>query len=238
MRLESIPVAMRRGFPNPEAETSPWSSMSNGRVPSIQGTTTEPQVFFGRLSSIISEGLDTGINPLRVIRNDDLVGGPKRFLTLRRIRFGVVFLSFKVMSHVLPFALVNVGPVPPQPTPPPALFPSLVTWSTLESPIYSRSWQSASRSPVFTYLAYVPGAEETADLYRVWIEAIMTCPAVLQDYRGDVGYVFPLKKRCSTISHPCSQPAFLVVAPTPPGMFRHFIALSSQHWILEPEWLI
>ena len=65
----SNPVDIRRGFPNAVGDTSPCTSASNGREPSIAQATQVPLTLTGRPESSIMEGFSTSASPRSRISN-------------------------------------------------------------------------------------------------------------------------------------------------------------------------
>ena len=71
-----------------DRETSACIYSSTGLVPSMEQATTEPEAFSGLPSSIYSEGLGTSESPSAPISNTPIsFVDPKRFFTLRRMRY-------------------------------------------------------------------------------------------------------------------------------------------------------
>ena len=67
--------------------TSAWTSTSSGLVPSIVGTMAEPVADSWRCAKKASDGLETSASPaFPISKMPTSLVGPKRFLTLRRIR--------------------------------------------------------------------------------------------------------------------------------------------------------
>ena len=68
-RVLDVAVDIRRGLPNPVGDTSPCTSASIGREPSIMQATQVPLTLVGRPDSSIIEGLSTSTKPLSRISN-------------------------------------------------------------------------------------------------------------------------------------------------------------------------
>ena len=104
-RLESKPVAARRGIASDDLLTSAWISCSSGRVPSMATVTTEPGADAPRSARNTADGLATSTMPLTLHLEDaDLVGRTEAILGAAQQAVLVEALALEVehgVDHVL-----------------------------------------------------------------------------------------------------------------------------------------
>ena len=87
---------MRRGIARNDCETSACTSTSSGRVPSIAGKTSVPDVSSDRSERNIPDGSATSVSPsARISKTPISFVEPNRFFTAFRIRYGCPFSPSK-----------------------------------------------------------------------------------------------------------------------------------------------